>query len=54
MKDIVLYINGSFAQVLKWYMDHHDERKVVAATVEEAYINTSEFEGLALIPFERL
>lgn len=54
MKDIVLYGNGSFAQLLKWYMDHDDERKVVAATVEEAYINTSEFEGLALIPFERL
>lgn len=54
MKDVVLYGNGSFAQLLKWYMDHDDERKVVAATVEEMYRNASQFEGLPLIPFERL
>lgn len=54
MKDVVLYGNGSFAQLLKWYLDHDDERKVVAATVEEAYRNMPQFEGLPLIPFERL
>lgn len=53
-KNLIIYGNGSFAQLIKWYIDHDDERHVAAVTVEKSYIKASEFEGLPLIPFEEI
>ena len=54
MKKLILYGNGSFARLLAWYLRRDDGRELAAATVEEAYRREPEFEGLRLIPFEKI
>ena len=54
MKKLVLFGNGSFAKLIKWYIDNDDDREIAAFTVEGKYITEKEFEGYSLIPFEEL
>ena len=53
-KDLVLYGNENFAKLIKWYIDNDDDRNIVAVTVEEEYITGTHFEGLPVIPFEKI
>lgn len=54
MKKLVIYGTGSFAQLMKWYIDNDDNREIIAFTVEEKYCDKSEFEGLPVISFEHI
>lgn len=53
-KNLVLYGNGCFAQLMKWYIEHDSIKRIAAFTVEKDCIASSEFEGLPLIPFEEI
>lgn len=54
MKKIILYGSGSFARLIKWYIDNDDEREIVAVTVEKKYVDSATFEGLPVLPFEKI
>ena len=54
MKDLVIVGTGSFATLMKFYITQYDTRKVVAFSVEQAYINEPFFEGIPICPLERL
>lgn len=54
MKDLVIVGTGSFATLMKFYITQYDTRKVVAFSVEQAYINGPFFEELPVCPLERL
>ena len=51
---LLLYGNGSFAQLLKWYIDHDDPREIEAVTVEKKYITEPYFERIKVLPFEQI
>lgn len=54
MKNIVIFGNGDFARLMKYYIEIDDERDVVAFTVDGAYISDTEFCGLPVVPFEEI
>ncbi|MDM5359873.1 hypothetical protein [Peribacillus sp. ACCC06369] len=54
MKDLVIFGNSNFSRLLKWYIDHDDERKVVAFCTEKEYLIENRFEGLPVISFENI
>lgn len=53
-KYLLLYGNGSFAHLLKWYIDHDDPREIAAVTVEQQYITDPFFEEKKILPFEQI
>lgn len=54
MKDLILFGNGDFARLMKYYIENDYEKKIYAVTVEKEYINEAEFEGLPVVPFENI
>jgi sugar O-acyltransferase (sialic acid O-acetyltransferase NeuD family) len=54
MKPVVLFGTGDFARVARVYLDADSPYEVVGFTVDEAYLDADELEGLPVIPFERL
>lgn len=52
MKKIILYGNGEFSKLLKYYIENDSNREVVAVTVDRKYISSNTFEGLPLVAFE--
>lgn len=53
MKNIIIYGAGSFAKMLRLYLDRIPEHKVVSFCVDQKYINSSTIlDELPLIPFE--
>ena len=54
MKNIIIFGTTDFGRLMKYYIEQDDHRKVVAFTVNCAYINSEEFCGLPVIPFEEL
>lgn len=54
MKKLVIFGNGDFARLLKYYIDEDDSREVGCFTVNEADILEESFWGLPVIPFERI
>jgi sugar O-acyltransferase (sialic acid O-acetyltransferase NeuD family) len=51
-KPLVVFGAGQIAQLACFYFTHDSDRKVVAFTVDEAYREADEFDGLPLVPFE--
>lgn len=51
-KKLLLYGNGEFTHLMKWYIENDLKREITAVTVESRFIKTKEFEGLEIIPFE--
>ncbi|MCT4582604.1 MAG: acetyltransferase [Flavobacteriales bacterium] len=54
MAKIVLFGTGDIAQLAKYYFDNDSEHEVIAFTVDRDYINSDEYEGLPLIPFDEV
>jgi sugar O-acyltransferase (sialic acid O-acetyltransferase NeuD family) len=54
VSDVVLFGLGDFARIARIYLDADSPHRVVAFTVNEAYIDSDELEGLPVVPFETL
>jgi sugar O-acyltransferase (sialic acid O-acetyltransferase NeuD family) len=53
-RPVVIFGAGSFAQVAAVYLERDSRRKVVAYTVDGAYIESTSFAGLPVVAFEDL
>lgn len=51
---IVIFGTGSFAQVVKFLLEHDSPHNVVGFTVNEHHIKETELLGLPVLPFENL
>ncbi|MEJ7745172.1 MAG: acetyltransferase [Luteimonas sp.] len=51
-KPLIIFGSGDIAQLAHFYFTHDSDRKVIAFTVDEAYRNAEEFDGLPLVAFE--
>lgn len=54
MKDLVIFGNSNFSKILKWYIDHDDERNVVAFCTEKEYIQQNTFLGLPIVSVDQV
>jgi sugar O-acyltransferase (sialic acid O-acetyltransferase NeuD family) len=54
VSDVVLFGAGDFARIARVYLEADSPHRVVAFTVNEAFIESDEWEGLPLMPFEEL
>lgn len=54
MQEIIIFGSGDIAQIANYYFNIDSNYRVVAFTVDKAYITTREFEGLPVVPFEQL
>lgn len=54
MKNIIIFGNGDFARLLKYYIDIDDKREVEAFTVDRKYIDRTEFYGKPVEAFEEI
>lgn len=54
MDKIVIFGTGDIAQIAKYYFEIDTPHKVVAFTVDEAYMQSEQFEGLPVCPFEEV
>jgi len=54
MEDIVIFGSGDIAQIANYYFKIDSNYKVVAFTVDRAYITEPEFEGLPVIPLDEM
>jgi sugar O-acyltransferase (sialic acid O-acetyltransferase NeuD family) len=54
MANIILFGAGEIAQIAKQYLEDDSEHNVVAFTLDEAYIDADTFEGLPMVPFEKI
>lgn len=52
MNEIVVFGAGQVAEVMQYYIDHESDRKVVAFTVDGAYVKEDRHLGLPVVPFE--
>lgn len=52
MNDLIIFGNSDFSRQLKWYIDHDDNRKVVAFCVNKEFVTNDSYEGLPLVAFE--
>ncbi|MCQ6280002.1 acetyltransferase [Bacillus sp. EB600] len=54
MKKLIIFGNSNFSKLIKWYIDHDDDREVVAFCADQEYIIENVFEGLPVIAFEEI
>jgi len=54
MAKLVIFGIGDIAQIAKYYFETDSEHEVVAFTVDKKYIDSTEFEGLPVIPFDEI
>lgn len=54
MKKLIIFGNGDFARLLKYYIDEDDNREVQCFTVNATEIKGEVFEGLPVVPFETI
>lgn len=54
MGNLVIYGVCELARQLKWYIDHDDDRTVIAFCVDDAYYDCDTFCDLPVIPYSRL
>lgn len=52
MKKLVIFGSGDIAQLAHYYFTNDSEYEVVAFTVDSEYLDTDEFCGLPVVPFE--
>lgn len=53
-KSLVIFGTGNIAELAHYYFSSDSNCEVVAFTVDAAYVTTSEFCGLPVVPFEKL
>lgn len=54
MAKILIFGTGDIAQIAKYYFEIDSEYDVVGFTVDRKYLDNDKFEGLPVIPFDRL
>lgn len=54
MKNLIIFGNGDFARLMKYYIENDDSREVVCFTVDRQYIKEEELWGIPVIPFENI
>ena len=50
----MIFGTGSFPQTVRRYLERDTSHRVVAFTIDAAYVTDPSFEGLPVVPFERL
>ncbi len=53
-KEIIIFGVGKIADVIQFYMREDSGLPVTAFTVDEKYISATEFNGLPVVPFEKI
>ena len=54
MSKLIIFGAGDIAQIANYYFKIDSEHEVVAFTVDKAYMNGNEYEGLPLVAFEEI
>ncbi len=54
MSKVIIFGTGDIAQIANYYFKIDSEHEVVAFTVNQDYMNGTEYEGLPLVPFEKI
>jgi sugar O-acyltransferase (sialic acid O-acetyltransferase NeuD family) len=54
MKDLVVFGARQIAEVCAYYFDHDSDYRVVAFTVDGAFVDADQFSGRPLVPFEEV
>ncbi len=54
MAEVVLFGLGEAADVATYYFEHDSEHRVVAHTVDAAYVDREQHRGLPVVPFDEL
>jgi sugar O-acyltransferase (sialic acid O-acetyltransferase NeuD family) len=54
MKDLIIFGSAEIADLAYYYFKHDSSYRVVAFTVDDAYIKADSFNGLPLIPFSQV
>src|ERR1017187_8878774 len=54
MSKIIIFGTGDIAQIANYYFKIDYDHEVVAFTVNKAYLNEKEFEGLPIVSFEEI
>jgi sugar O-acyltransferase (sialic acid O-acetyltransferase NeuD family) len=54
MKNLIIFGNSEFSKLIKWYIDHDDEREVVAFCSDKQYIKENIFDGTPVVAFEEI
>lgn len=54
MQNLIITGNGSYSQMMRRYIENTDFGNVVAYTVESAFIQSNQLDGLPVIPLEDL
>lgn len=53
-RNLVIFGATDFGRMIKYFVDQDDPRQAVAFTVDRAYMQSEEFCGLPVVPFEEL
>lgn len=53
-KPLVIFGSAEMAELSKFYFEHDSERKVVAFTVDDAYVKEDHFNGLPVVSFSEV
>ncbi|MDZ8050441.1 MAG: acetyltransferase [Aulosira sp. ZfuVER01] len=54
MAQVVIFGTSEIAEIVHYYLKHDSEHEVVGFTVDEAYLQAESFNGLPLVPYEKL
>jgi sugar O-acyltransferase (sialic acid O-acetyltransferase NeuD family) len=54
MDEIIIFGNSSFADLVYFYFKDDSKYKVIAFTVDQEYINSETYNGLPLVPFDKV
>ena len=53
-KPLVIFGSSEMAELASFYFTHDSDRKVVAFTVDDAYVEEVQFNGLPMVPFSEV
>lgn len=53
-RDLVIFGTRQIAEVLGWYFEHESDYRVVAYTVDGAFLKEDAFQGRPVVPFEEV
>lgn len=54
MAKVVIFGSSEIAEMVHFYLTHDSEHEVVAFTVDENYLKADSFQGLPMVPYEKL
>jgi sugar O-acyltransferase (sialic acid O-acetyltransferase NeuD family) len=54
MSKVIIFGTGQIAEIAHFYLSEDSPHEVVAFTMDQDYINQSEFKGLPVVPFETI